>query len=104
MNEEVVKTNLTKTNEIVQDVVMEEVTPSHQPSKCVKNDTFIAKSKKPCLAEPKFRFHNRMRRGSFLTISKSDYLLMAQGKPITFHNANSNSFMVVRTIIKVNEQ
>uniref|UniRef100_A0A803N606 Uncharacterized protein n=1 Tax=Chenopodium quinoa TaxID=63459 RepID=A0A803N606_CHEQI len=50
-------------------------------------------------AEPKYRFQNRHRRqGSFLSISKKDYKMMAQGKPIHYYDVRSGSYLVVKAV------
>lgn len=55
-------------------------------------------------AEPRYRFNNRKRQGSKLTISSSDYFLMTQGKTLKFFNAKLGSIMEVKIANKSNEQ
>lgn len=56
------------------------------------------------LAEPMYRFNNRRRQGSILSISRSSYLMMTQGKPLKYYNAKLGSFMEVRLVSRVKEE
>ncbi|KNA17484.1 hypothetical protein SOVF_079340 [Spinacia oleracea] len=50
------------------------------------------------MTEPKYRFVNRKRPGSSLTISEKDYMLLRQGKSIRYYNSRLGSPMVIRVV------
>ncbi|KAL2929028.1 Peptidyl-prolyl cis-trans isomerase D [Bienertia sinuspersici] len=51
-----------------------------------------------------YRFHDRKRHKYSLSISKSNYLLMCQGKTLKFYNAKVGSFMEVRIVKELEEK
>lgn len=50
------------------------------------------------MIEPKYRFVNRRRSGSYITISQKDYVQLKQGKLVQYYNSKSQSPMTVRVI------
>ncbi|KAL2930917.1 Peptidyl-prolyl cis-trans isomerase D [Bienertia sinuspersici] len=51
-----------------------------------------------------YQFHNRKRHEYSLSISKSNYLLMSQGKTLKFYNAKVGTFMEVRIVKELEEK
>ncbi|KNA20730.1 hypothetical protein SOVF_049710 [Spinacia oleracea] len=81
--------NVIEDNQMDEDVA---VTKSEMMEDCESVINFESSN----MVEPKYRFANRRRPGSSLTISKKDYLLLRQGKSIQYYNPRLWSPMVIR--------